>query len=66
MEQHIASQISYEKRIREMGADELESEYLQTIARGSIPSNSYPLYLIREQYRQITGENISNNLFNQQ
>lgn len=58
MEQHITSQVSYEKRIREMGADTLEREYVQTIARGNIPTVSYHLYLIRKCYKQITGEDI--------
>jgi|GEM_PF-3642407 len=59
--------VSQTKLIREMDAEDLESEYIRLIAgiSGSlcIITDYDRLNVIRDQYRQITGENISNNLF---
>lgn len=58
--QTLINKASYEKELKEMDGDELEREYFRIITTGNIAASSYHLKIIREQYKQLTGESIEN------
>lgn len=56
--QQLINSASYEKELRDMNAEQLETEYYRIITNGDISKASYHLNIIRKSYRQITGEDI--------
>lgn len=60
---NLLNRITYKKQIREMNAEELQNEYSKLI---SINNQDLEIFIaiIRKQYKQITGEQITQTIIN--